>query len=116
MAHDGVPGRAADARRVLGDPSVALRRGHGHVMRASKTWGESTRLESGELPRRCQPAWRMAPRKISVQLVVCADDGPEATLTAVAVLEKACQRLAPLGLTRGPHAGRLYSCQPGSKR
>jgi hypothetical protein len=37
--------------------------------------------------------------KIKVQLVVCDDDGHEATFTDVAVLEKACQRIEHLGLT-----------------
>ena len=37
--------------------------------------------------------------KIRVQLVVCDDDGHEATFTDVAVLEKACQRVEHLGLT-----------------
>ncbi len=37
--------------------------------------------------------------KIRVQLVVCDDDGHEATFTDVAVLEKACQRIEHLGLT-----------------
>jgi glycyl-tRNA synthetase (class II) len=37
--------------------------------------------------------------KIRVQLVVCNDDGHEETFTDVAVLEKACQRIAHLGLT-----------------
>jgi hypothetical protein len=37
--------------------------------------------------------------KIRVQLVVCDDDGHEATCTDVAVLEKACQRIEHLGLT-----------------
>jgi hypothetical protein len=41
----------------------------------------------------------MAPMKIRVQLVVCDDDGHEATFTDVAVLEKACQRIEHLGLT-----------------
>jgi hypothetical protein len=36
--------------------------------------------------------------KIRVQLVVCDDDGHEATFTDVAVLEKACQRVEHLGL------------------
>jgi hypothetical protein len=37
--------------------------------------------------------------KIRVQLVVCDDDGHDATSTDVAVLEKACQRIEHLGLT-----------------
>jgi glycyl-tRNA synthetase (class II) len=37
--------------------------------------------------------------KIRVQLVVCDNDGHEATFTDVAVLEKACQRIEHLGLT-----------------
>jgi hypothetical protein len=37
--------------------------------------------------------------KITLQLVVCDDDGHEATFTDVVVLEKACQRLEHLGLT-----------------
>jgi hypothetical protein len=37
--------------------------------------------------------------KIRVQLVVCDDDGHEATFTDVAVFEKACQRIEHLGLT-----------------
>jgi hypothetical protein len=37
--------------------------------------------------------------KIRVQLVVCDDDGHETTFIEVAVLEKACQRIEPLGLT-----------------
>jgi hypothetical protein len=37
--------------------------------------------------------------KIRVQLVVCDDDGHEATFTDVAVLEKACQRIEHLGWT-----------------
>ena len=37
--------------------------------------------------------------KITVQLVVCDDDGHEATFTDVVVLEKACQRVEHLGLT-----------------
>jgi hypothetical protein len=37
--------------------------------------------------------------KITVQLVVCDDDGHEETFTDVVVLEKACQRIEHLGLT-----------------
>jgi hypothetical protein len=37
--------------------------------------------------------------KITVQLVVCDDDGHEETFTDVMVLEKACQRIEHLGLT-----------------
>jgi hypothetical protein len=37
--------------------------------------------------------------KITVQLVVCDDDGHEETFTDVVVLEKACQRVEHLGLT-----------------
>jgi len=37
--------------------------------------------------------------KIRVQLVVCDDDGHEATFTDVAVFEKACQCIEHLGLT-----------------
>jgi hypothetical protein len=37
--------------------------------------------------------------KITVQLVVCGDDGHEETFTDVVVLEKACQRIEHLGLT-----------------
>jgi hypothetical protein len=37
--------------------------------------------------------------QIEVQLVVCDDEGHEATCTGVVVLEKACQRLEHLGLT-----------------
>jgi len=37
--------------------------------------------------------------KIRVQLVVCDNNGHEATFTDVAVLEKACQRIEHLGLT-----------------
>jgi hypothetical protein len=37
--------------------------------------------------------------KITVQLVVCDDDGHEKTFTDVVVLEKACQRIEHLGLT-----------------
>jgi len=37
--------------------------------------------------------------KLQVQLVVCDDEGHEATFTAVVVLEQACQRIEPLGLT-----------------
>jgi hypothetical protein len=37
--------------------------------------------------------------KITVQLVVCDDDGHEETFTDVMVLEKACQRIEYLGLT-----------------
>jgi hypothetical protein len=37
--------------------------------------------------------------KITVQLVVCDDDGHEETFTDAVVLEKACQRIEHLGLT-----------------
>jgi hypothetical protein len=37
--------------------------------------------------------------KITLQLVVCDDDGHEETFTDVVVLEKACQRIEHLGLT-----------------
>lgn len=37
--------------------------------------------------------------KITVQLVVCDDEGHEDTFTEVVVLEKACQRMEHLGLT-----------------
>jgi hypothetical protein len=37
--------------------------------------------------------------KITVQFVVCDDDGREETFTDVVVLEKACQRIEHLGLT-----------------
>jgi hypothetical protein len=37
--------------------------------------------------------------KITLQLVVCDDDGHEETFTDAVVLEKACQRLEHLGLT-----------------
>ena len=37
--------------------------------------------------------------KIRVQLMVCDDDGHEETFTAVAVFEKACQRIEHRGLT-----------------
>ena len=36
--------------------------------------------------------------KLTVQFVVCDDDGHEETFTDVVVLEKACQRIAHLGL------------------
>ena len=37
--------------------------------------------------------------KITVQFVVCDDDGHEETFTDAGVLEKACQRMEHLGLT-----------------
>jgi len=37
--------------------------------------------------------------KITVQFVVCDDDGHEETFTDVVVVEKACQRIEHLGLT-----------------
>ena len=37
--------------------------------------------------------------KIKVQLVVCDDEGHEATLTDVVILEKACQQIEQVGLT-----------------
>src|SRR5882724_5477518 len=41
----------------------------------------------------------MAPMKITLQLVVCDDDGHEETFTDAVVLEKVCQRIEHLGLT-----------------
>ena len=35
--------------------------------------------------------------KITVQLVVCEDDGHEETVTDVVILEKTCQRLEQVG-------------------
>jgi hypothetical protein len=37
--------------------------------------------------------------KITVQLVVCEDDGHEETVTEVVILEKAYQRIEQVGLT-----------------
>ena len=37
--------------------------------------------------------------KITVQLVMCDDDGHEETVTEVVILEKACQRIEQVGLT-----------------
>jgi hypothetical protein len=37
--------------------------------------------------------------KMTVQFVVCDDDGHEETFTNVVVLEKACERIGHLGLT-----------------
>ena len=37
--------------------------------------------------------------RFKVQLVVCAQDGQEDTVHEMMVLDKACQRIEPLGLT-----------------
>src|SRR5882724_1277152 len=45
------------------------------------------------------PSWRTAPMKMTVQLVVCEDDGREETITDVVILEKTCQQIEQVGLT-----------------
>jgi hypothetical protein len=37
--------------------------------------------------------------KMTVQLVVCEDDGREETITNVVILEKTCQQIEQVGLT-----------------
>ena|SRR5215475_15418316 len=49
--------------------------------------------------------------KITVQLVVCDDDGHEETFTDVVVLENACQRVEHLGLTRAEAMQTLTALQ-----
>ena len=48
--------------------------------------------------------------KITVQLVVCDDDGHEETITDVVVLEKACQQIEQVGLTLAEAKTLLRRC------
>jgi hypothetical protein len=54
---------------------------------------------------------RRAPMKVKVQLVMCDDVGHPETVTDVVILEKACQRIELVRLSRAEVKGLLMALQ-----